>query len=293
MRVFETVESFRGACDEVRRGSATVGLVPTMGALHSGHASLMRRARTDGCSVAVSIFVNPTQFGPNEDYQKYPRTFDSDLEICRREGVELVFAPSVSEMYPNGDRTRVRVLHLTDGLCGTSRPTHFEGVATVVAKFFTATGPCRAYFGRKDYQQYRVIDAMAHDLLLPVEVIGCPTVREPDGLALSSRNRYLSPDERRRALGIARGLGAAARAFSAGERSPVALLDAVRDSLQNADLREDYVALRGAVTLEALEAAPSLPERALLAVAAFCGTTRLIDNLVLGEEPAPTTTGAL
>jgi pantoate--beta-alanine ligase len=238
MRVLETVESFRGACDELRHASASIGLVPTMGALHVGHASLMRRAREDGCRVAVSIFVNPTQFGPNEDFQKYPRTLDRDLELCASEGVDLVFVPSVAEMYPNGDRTRVTVTRLTEGLCGASRPGHFDGVATIVAKLFTATGPCAAYFGRKDYQQYRVVEGMARDLLLPVRVIGCSTVREPDGLALSSRNRYLSHDERLHALGIARGLGRAAEAFASGNRSAKALLRLVRNSVAQSGLRD-------------------------------------------------------
>ncbi len=287
MHILETVESFRAACDELRRESASIGLVPTMGALHVGHASLMRRARQEGCLVAVSIFVNPTQFGPNEDFQKYPRTLDRDLELCASEGVELVFVPSVLEMYPNGDSTRVTVTGLTEGLCGASRPEHFDGVATIVTKLFTATGPCSAYFGRKDYQQYRVVEGMARDLLLPVRVVGCPIIREPDGLALSSRNRYLSSDERPRALGIARGLARAAKQFASGNRSARDLLGLVKDSVAQSGLREDYIALRGPEGLEPLEAVEHLPERVLLAVAAFSGTTRLIDNLVLGEEAAP------
>jgi len=292
MRVCETVESFRQACDELRQRSSTVGLVPTMGALHVGHTSLMRRAREDGCCTAVSIFVNPTQFGPNEDYQRYPRTLEADLDLCKGEGVELVFVPSVAEMYPHGDRVRVTVSRLSDGLCGASRPGHFDGVATVVTKLFTAAGPCVAYFGRKDYQQYRVVEGMAHDLLLPVRVVGCSTVREPDGLALSSRNRYLSVDERARALAIARGLHRAALAFASGQRAAQKLLSLVRASLVQSDLREDYVALRDPVELEPLEDVEDLPDQVLLAVAAFCGTTRLIDNVVLGEEPAPAVVGA-
>jgi pantoate--beta-alanine ligase len=190
-------------------------------------------------------------------------------------------------MYPHGDRVRVTVSRLSDGLCGASRPGHFDGVATVVTKLFTAAGPCVAYFGRKDYQQYRVVEGMAHDLLLPVRVVGCSTVREPDGLALSSRNRYLSVDERARALAIARGLHRAALAFASGQRAAQKLLSLVRASLVQSDLREDYVALRDPVELEPLEDVEDLPDQVLLAVAAFCGTTRLIDNVVLGEEPAP------
>jgi pantoate--beta-alanine ligase len=287
MRVFDTVEAFRGACDELRRSSRRVGLVPTMGALHQGHASLLRCARHDGCAVALSIFVNPTQFGPNEDFTKYPRTLDNDLALAQAEGVELVFAPSAAEMYPAGESTRVAVEGLTSGMCGVSRPGHFDGVTTIVAKLFAATGPCLAYFGRKDYQQYRVVERMARDLMFPVHVVGCPIIRESDGLAMSSRNRYLSPDERIRALAIARGLSKAAAAFSAGLRAPGALLQLVRDSLKHSELHEDYVALREPVGLDPLQDVASLPDRVLLAVAAFCGKTRLIDNLVLGEEAAP------
>jgi pantoate--beta-alanine ligase len=247
----------------------------------------MRRAVDDGCSPVISIFVNPTQFGPNEDYDKYPRTLDADLALCKDAGVCIVFAPSVAEMYPNGDATRVRVSGITDGLCGSSRPNHFDGVATVVTKLLTAIGPCSAYFGRKDYQQFRVVSQMVSDLLMPVSVVGCTTVREADGLALSSRNRYLSVDERARALCIPRALAAAQRAFAAGDRSPSSLLDKVRATLAASDLREDYVALREPLGLAPLEQAECLPERVLLAVAAYAGATRLIDNLVLGEEAAP------
>lgn len=284
MRVLENLGEYRDACSTVRSASQELGLVPTMGALHRGHASLMRRARADGCRVATTIFVNPTQFGPNEDYEKYPRTLEQDLQICEAEGVDIVFTPPVSSMYPPGERTRVSVSHLTDGLCGASRPGHFDGVTTIVMKLFAATGPCSAYFGRKDYQQYRVIERMARDLLLPVRVIGCSTVREADGLALSSRNRYLSSTERAQALGIARGLRLAEQAFVAGERQPTAILQLVRDALARAELREIYVSLRDPDALEPLEQVGSLPNRVLVAIAAFCGTTRLIDNLLLGEE---------
>lgn len=287
MRVCESVESFRGACDELRRAGETIGLVPTMGALHVGHASLMRQAREDGHRVAVSVFVNPTQFGPNEDFARYPRTLEADLSLCATEGVSLVFVPSVSEMYPDGERTRVAVSRLTNGMCGASRPGHFDGVTTIVAKLFAVTGSSVAYFGRKDYQQYRVVERMARDLLLPVRVVGCKTVREADGLALSSRNRYLSTEERARALGIARGLSRAAQAFAVGNRHASELLGLVRASLVRSGLREDYIALRSPLELEPLDDAEQLPASVLLAVAAFCGTTRLIDNIVLGEEPDP------
>lgn len=286
MQVHHTVSQFRQACHALRDTGKALGFVPTMGALHDGHASLVRRAISDGCLPLVSIFVNPTQFGPNEDFSRYPRTLDADLTLCSNEGVAVVFAPNVEEMYPGGNTTRVSVSGVTEGLCGASRPNHFDGVATVVTKLLVACGPCSAYFGRKDYQQYRVVSQMAKDLLLPVSIVGCTTVREPDGLALSSRNRYLSSDERARALAIPRGLAAAQRAFDQGERSPLVLLDAVTTRLQSAQLREDYVALREPLGLTPLEQVEQLPERVLLAVAAHAGNTRLIDNLVLGEDPA-------
>ncbi|HEY5958376.1 MAG TPA: pantoate--beta-alanine ligase [Polyangiaceae bacterium] len=277
------VELFRTACESARRAGSSVGLIPTMGALHSGHASLMRQSRDAGRFTAVTIFVNPTQFGPNEDFERYPRTLAADHALCSEIGVDVVFAPSVASMYPEGDCSRVTVSRITEGLCGQSRPGHFDGVTTIVAKLFAVAGPSVAYFGKKDYQQYRVIERMARDLLLPVTVVGCPTVREPDGLALSSRNRYLSVDERARALGIARGLVRAHRAFAAAERRPDVFMRIVRQELQAADLQSDYVALRDAFDLAPLEAVEQLPERTLLAVAAFCGKTRLIDNIVLGE----------
>lgn len=292
MQVVETVNAYREACDAIRLAGNRIGFVPTMGALHAGHASLMRRAKQEGFVSVVSIFVNPTQFGPNEDFERYPRTLQTDLELCASEGVGLVFTPSVVDMYPGRARTRVSVSELTESLCGASRPGHFDGVATVVSKFFNATGPCSAFFGRKDYQQYRVICAMVTELLMPISVVGCPTWREADGLAMSSRNRYLSADERVRALGIARGLALAEQAFRAGERAPKALLELVRQSLVRSQLREDYVALRDPSDLAALELVDRLPERTLLAIAVYCGSTRLIDNLVLGEETAPVVLGA-
>lgn len=291
MQVHHTVGEFRQACNALRTGGKTLGFVPTMGALHEGHSSLMRRARMDGCLPIVSIFVNPTQFGPNEDFARYPRTLDADLALCDAEGVGAVFAPSVEEMYPGGNTTRVSVSGVSEGLCGASRPNHFDGVATVVSKLLIACGPCSAYFGRKDYQQYRVVSRMASDLLLPVSIVGCTTVRESDGLALSSRNRYLSVAERAAALAIPRGLAAAHRMFDEGERRPQALIEVVTTQLRRAQLREDYVALREPLDLTPSEQLQRLPERVLLAVAAYSGNTRLIDNLVLGEDAAPQVEG--
>jgi pantoate--beta-alanine ligase len=287
-RIVHTVQEFRAAADAIRARGGTLGLVPTMGALHEGHRTLMREAGRRATAVAVTIFVNPTQFGPKEDLDKYPRDLDGDVAKCAAEGVSLVFAPGVSEMYPEGERTRVTVSGLTEHLCGASRPGHFDGVSTIVTKLFAVAGPCVAVFGRKDYQQLQVIKRMTRDLLLPVEVVGHPTVREADGLALSSRNAYLSAEDRQRALGIPRALAAAVRSFGAGERGAGALRQPVVRALESAGFRVDYVALAHPDTLAPLSDADAVGARALLAIAAFCGTTRLIDNVVLGEEPGPT-----
>jgi pantoate--beta-alanine ligase len=256
-----------------------------MGALHEGHVALMAEARRHGTCVAVSIFVNPTQFGPSEDFNRYPRDLPADLARCEAAGVDWVFTPSVGEMYPPGERTRVSVSGLTAHLCGVSRPGHFDGVATIVTKLLAAAGPCVAVFGRKDYQQLKVIERLAADLLLPVRVVGHRIVRESDGLAMSSRNRYLNVEERSRALALPRALAAAAGAFAQGERATDVMVSAVTRTLERADLRIDYVTVADADSLEPL--AGPLPERAVLAVAAFCGNTRLIDNLVFGEDEAP------
>ena len=284
--VVHTVEGLRTAIGERARG-APVGLVPTMGALHEGHCALMREARRRAQVFVVTIFVNPTQFGPKEDLDKYPRDLEGDVAKCAGEGVSLVFAPPVSEIYPPGERTRVRVSGLTEHLCGASRPGHFDGVATVVTKLFAAVGPAVAVFGRKDYQQLQVIKRMTRDLLLPVEIVGHPTVREADGLALSSRNAYLSADERSRALAIPGVLRAAVAGFGAGERSFRALVEPARALLVAANLRVDYVSLADPDDLTPLESTSEAGPRALLAVAAFAGATRLIDNVMLGEEPGP------
>ncbi|HVU03370.1 MAG TPA: pantoate--beta-alanine ligase [Polyangiaceae bacterium] len=286
-KVVRTVSELREETDRVRRNGGRLGVVPTMGALHEGHQTLMREARRRADAVAVTIFVNPTQFGPNEDLAKYPRDLDGDLAKCAKEGVSIVFAPEVHEMYPPGERTRVSVSELTKYLCGASRPGHFDGVATIVTKLFAAVGPCVAVFGRKDYQQLQVIRRMTRDLLLPVEVVGYPTVREGDGLALSSRNRYLSPEERKAALAIPRALATAVTRFAEGERSARALRAPVEEAIAAAGLRVDYVTLADADDLVPLSDEGASGDRALLALAAFCGTTRLIDNVVLGEDDAP------
>lgn len=256
-----------------------------MGALHRGHGTLITHAAQRCPVVVVTVFVNPTQFGPNEDLAKYPRTLDADVALAEAAGASIVFAPDASTMYPADEETRVRVGRTAAALCGVHRPTHFEGVTTVVAKLFSIVGPCVAYFGRKDYQQLRVISRMTKDLFLPVEIVPVRTVREEDGLALSSRNRYLSDDQRRRALGIVRGLSTSWKAFHAGERDAAALETACRALVAaNAD-SIDYVTVADADTVVPLT--DKVGERALLAVAARFGGARLIDNVVLGEEPDP------
>lgn len=254
-----------------------------MGALHEGHRSLARAARQQCDVVAASIFVNPTQFAPNEDFSRYPRTLEADCRMLEAEGIDLVFTPSAKAMYPPGATTLVEVAGIGDRLDGASRPGHFRGVATVVAKLFHIVQPEFAFFGQKDAAQLAVLRQMVRDLNMPVEVVACPIVREPDGLAMSSRNRYLSPDERRQALAISRGLRTASKMTQDGERGAEVLLRAVRERLREEPaLREDYVALVDADTLLPLEDAR---RGGLLAVAAYVGSTRLIDNVLL--LPAP------
>ena len=287
LTVHRTVREFRAAANAVRSAGKRFGLVPTMGALHAGHLSLVREARAHAAEVGVTIFVNPTQFGPNEDFARYPRTLERDIELCREAGASHVFAPEASEMYPVGERTRVQVSGLTAALCGPHRPGHFDGVATIVCKLFAVTGECVAVFGRKDYQQLKVIERMTRDLLLPVEVIGLKTLRDPDGLALSSRNAYLTPEERAHSLAIPRALSAAAYAFAAGERRVGVLRGVARATLELAGIRLDYATIADADELVPFADSAELGDRALFAIAGFMGSTRLIDNVVFGEDPAP------
>ncbi len=217
MQTVRRIADVRRICADARRSDQTVGLVPTMGAFHTGHRSLMRAARGECDLVVVSLFVNPTQFGPNEDLAGYPRDEAGDASAAAAEGVDLLFAPSVDEMYPEEPRTTVHVAGLTDRLCGASRPGHFDGVTTVVTKLFSIVGPCRAYFGRKDAQQLAVVRKMTRDLDLPVEVVGCPLVREPDGIAMSSRNAYLDDEQRAAATVLSRALHQAATHAAAGQ----------------------------------------------------------------------------
>jgi len=284
-KVLREPSELRDACDAARAGGLRVGFVPTMGALHEGHLALAREARKRASFVVVSIFVNPTQFGPNEDLARYPRDLDGDVR--KLEGVDVVFAPEPGAMYPAGERTRVRVDDLTAHLCGPHRPGHFEGVTTIVAKLFAIVGPSVAVFGKKDFQQLAVIRRMATDLFMPVEVVGYPIVREADGLAMSSRNAYLSVDERRRALGLSRGLSAAVRAFANGERSAGVLRKVALEAIEPIATSIDYVSVADADTMAPFPDEARTPDRALLAVACRVGGTRLIDNVVLGEDPPP------
>lgn len=285
IRLVTDVSAARDACDAARARGERVAFVPTMGALHAGHAALVQEAQRRGEFAVVSIFVNPTQFGHGEDFARYPRDLAGDVRTLDPLGVDLVFAPPASAMYGESDETRVRVGSLAEPLEGVFRPGHFEGVATVVAKLFAIVGTCSAVFGRKDYQQFLVVRRLARDLMLPVEVVGCSTVREPDGLAMSSRNAYLSPVERGHALQISRGLDAAVRCHAAGERRARALERAAREPIEPVAASIDYVAVRDADTLA--PTADEVAARALLAVACRIGSTRLIDNVVLGEAPTP------
>lgn len=275
---------FRRACDDARRSGRRVGLVPTMGALHAGHLSLIDAAAERSTFLAATVFVNPLQFAPGEDLDRYPRTLESDLEACRDRGVDVVFAPEPQAMYPEGFQTSVHVTEIGKPLEGAFRPAHFEGVTTVVTKLFNLTGACTAVFGRKDYQQWTILRRLARDLDMPVEVVGCPIVREADGLALSSRNRYLSSDDRKRALSIVEGLRAAHDAWEHGERSPGVLADLAKAPVAERFDRVDYVEAADPNTLSPVD---RVGARLLIAAAAHLGKTRLIDNVVLGEDERP------
>jgi pantoate--beta-alanine ligase len=279
MQVIKTVAELRKWSREARAAGKQVGLVPTMGALHAGHVSLMRAAKAQCGAVAASIFVNPTQFGPNEDYASYPRTFDADCQLLSAEGVDIIFAPQPEEIYRPGAVTFVEVEGLSNRLDGASRPGHFRGVATVVSKLLIAAEPDRAYFGQKDAAQVAVLRRMTADLRLPVELVVCPIIRESDGLALSSRNRYLSADERRQALVLSRALQQVQTAIHSGETKASILIEAARTELvSEASVRVDYVAAGDWATLEPVA---TIGVGTLFAVAAWVGDTRLIDNFVI------------
>jgi pantoate--beta-alanine ligase len=278
MQILSEISETRAALRELRR-NGSVGFVPTMGALHAGHRSLVQAAR-QRCGVAVaSIFVNPTQFGPTEDFSRYPRTLEDDCRMLKAEGVDLVFTPTARAMYPAGATTFIEVGGVSERLDGASRPGHFRGVATVVAKLFHIVQPDLAFFGQKDAAQVAVLRQMVRDLDFPLEMVVCPTVREPDGLAMSSRNRYLSAEERAQALVLHRALDAAQTLVAQGERRAQLLLRAMTETLQREPgVRVDYVAVVDPDTLLPLD---TIQQSALVAVAAYVGSTRLIDNLVL------------
>jgi pantoate--beta-alanine ligase len=279
MRICNTVEDMRAACRAARRGGKRLGFVPTMGALHEGHVSLVRAARASCDAVAASIFVNPAQFGPNEDLAKYPRSFDPDRELLENEDVALLFAPSVEEMYPVGAVTWVTVEGLSSKLDGRSRPGHFRGVTTVVAKLFHVVDPDAAFFGQKDAAQVAIVRRMVRDLNFPVEIVACPIVREADGLAMSSRNAYLDSQQKRQALVLHRSLMRVKKSWEAGERDAAKLLATAREEVAGERLvRLDYLEI---VDPDSLDPVESVAGGALVAVAAFVGSTRLIDNILL------------
>jgi pantoate--beta-alanine ligase len=272
--VIKSLQEMRNYSDKVLQSGKSLGFVPTMGALHVGHRSLIERARAENDVVVVSIYVNPTQFGPEEDFSRYPRTFEADEKMCAEVGADAIFAPDT--MYGPDARTFVEVGELGDVLCGISRPGHFRGVATVVAKLLNIIRPHRAYFGRKDAQQLLIIETIVRDLNLGCDIIGCEIVRDKDGLATSSRNRYLSPAERRKALSIHKALLHCRHQIERGERDAMKLLEGMAELLeQEPDIEIDYVALVDAHTLEDLK---TLQGDVLAAIAAKVGTTRLIDN---------------
>lgn len=281
MIICQTIEDFRAARGALQ---GTVAFVPTMGALHEGHLSLMRRAGQEAEHVIVSIFVNPTQFGPNEDFDAYPRILDTDAKLCESVGVEIVFAPVVDSMYPDGEATRVTVANMGDYLCGAHREGHFDGVTTIVTKLFNVVQPDVAVFGQKDYQQLAIIRRMTRDLLLPITIIGQPTVREDDGLAMSSRNRYLNDAQRALGANLSRGLVLSWSAWQNGERDATALLQPIEAIFEGLEgTRVDYIE---AVDPDTLHPKARFDDGAVVALAVWVGQARLIDNIRL-DSPLP------
>jgi pantoate--beta-alanine ligase len=279
MLITRSIVDFKKTRSEWWHQKLTVALVPTMGALHEGHLSLIRKAQTLADCIAVSVFVNPTQFGPNEDFERYPRALEADLQLLAKNRVDAVLLPEVSAIYPPGYKTLVTVQNLGEKLCGVSRPTHFRGVATVVLKLFNIAQPQVAVFGRKDAQQTLIIQRMARDLNLDVSIVVCPIVREADGLALSSRNRYLNAEERQAATVLYRCLDYAKQAVALGENRTAVLLQEIRQRIVAEPLaRLDYAEI---VDLQELSPVESITEEVLLALAVFIGKTRLIDNVLL------------
>ncbi|MBS1784848.1 MAG: pantoate--beta-alanine ligase [Acidobacteria bacterium] len=278
MRLVRSVADLRALLKPLWNEGKRIGFVPTMGYLHEGHAALVRQSASRCDVTVVSIFVNPTQFAPNEDFAKYPRDLERDQALCLEAGADVLFLPEVAEMYPTGFQTHVEPGRLAEPLCGAFRPGHFRGVATVVAKLLAMVQPDLAFFGQKDFQQTVVVRRMVRDLNLPVDVVVIPTIREEDGLAMSSRNSYLSDDERERARCLSQGLFAAEEAFRHGERDPEQITTLARQAMAGAD-RLQYLELVDAQTLEPIQG--PLDRTAALCVAAYVGATRLIDNVVL------------
>ena len=282
MQIIESIAIMQEASERWRNNDEIIVLVPTMGFLHEGHLELLRVGREKGDRLIMSLFVNPTQFGPQEDFEKYPRDTEGDLEKARSEGVDAVFMPSGMEMYPHGFQTTVAVEKVTKYLCGRSRPGHFAGVTTVVAKLFNITKPHRAIFGEKDYQQLIVIRQMVRDLNMDIEIIGVPTVREQDGLAMSSRNTYLTPHERESALSLKKGMDMASAMVEKGEKDSARIIGAVRELILSHPFTEiDYVTICNREDLTDIEA---VEEPALLALAVKVGRARLIDNRILSHR---------
>jgi pantoate--beta-alanine ligase len=278
MRIVHTISEVRQSVLEIKKAGACVGLVPTMGALHAGHGSLIEAAVKECDFVVVSIFVNPTQFALGEDLDKYPRSLDEDATYCEKLGADLIFAPSADEMYPQEQLTWVEVEKLTEDLCGANRLGHFKGVTTVCAKLFNSAQPDIAYFGQKDAQQTAVIRRMVRDLNLPLRIHSCPIVREADGLAMSSRNRYLSTEERKRALCLYKALTTFREQITAGQRDQNTLIDAMKAIIEQDQGQIDYICIVDAETLEPLS---RIEEKALVTLAVYIGRTRLIDNFMI------------
>ncbi|MBW1721369.1 MAG: pantoate--beta-alanine ligase [Deltaproteobacteria bacterium] len=282
MEVIETVQAMHARAEALRLSGKSIALVPTMGFFHEGHLELMRVGKRHADVLVISIFVNPTQFGPSEDYETYPRDTEGDLAKAESVGVDIVFLPKVEEMYPQGYQTTVSVRDLTRHLCGLSRPGHFDGVTTIVAKLFHATKPHIAIFGQKDYQQLTVVSRMVQDLNMDIKIVGVPTVREPDGLAMSSRNSYLSPEERKSGLCLKKSLDLADELFKKGERKAETIRKEIEKLiLSHPHTRIEYVTFCDPTSLEELEI---LEDESLLALAVRVGNTRLIDNAVIGRS---------
>ena len=280
MKVYKGISELRNTIASIKKNSRLIGFIPTMGYLHEGHVSLIRKARLDTDCVVVSIFVNPIQFGPKEDFKRYPRDLDRDLKLCKANAVDIVFAPEAESIFPEDFLTYVNVEGLSDVLCGSSRPGHFKGVTTIVAKLFNIVRPNIAYFGQKDAQQAVVIEKMVKDLNMPLRIRVMPTVREKDGLAM--RNIYLKPEERKEALSLYKSLKLAEELYKKGERNPEAIISKMRNLiLRHRDLNIDYISI---VDINTLKTIDRISGKALVAVAAWVGKTRLIDNVVLKED---------